>query len=244
MRWSIVICFLMAGCHDMKPDSGDYEAYRRAADYSGTIRLYEEEENAEQNNSSSQLKRYGIECGSIRYEISGLQTGIQLLFFDNYGLKEAKYTWAEVLVPGMEQRINKLEIIQDGFYYVIDYGKKSGVRMKQVLNPDVFEPQAMLSLGAEMIGVERFMDRDCEVWETKELANKIWAWCSIPLKAVTEMQGLKIEFVASEVQWGMSTPDEKFAIPDGIEILSVDSVLDNMPEIPLMDSMEHSSQFI
>lgn len=196
----------------------------------------ENSNNLAKNSDSEFQKVFGIKSGVIEYVISGSQEGTKTLYFDNWGMKQAEYMRSILTVKGFTKPINKLSVIDGEFQYNINMDQNSGTRtrnpvlrtMEQLSGQkgfNEFGEQMLLNMGANKVGSEEFLGKNCDVYEMRSTGTKLWVWEWITLKSETNSRGLEINITATRINEG-SVPDSKFKIPEKIVLNEVD--LDNI----------------
>jgi len=174
-------------------------------------------------------RRYLVKSGIIQYQYSGMQTGTETLYFDDYGMKEAKFTDATMKMMGVEQKRQELSILDGDNQYTIDLTKKTGIKMKNPFLSQALtdsDDEAIIKLGEKMmaeeggkkIGTETVAGKECDVWEIKKMNAKTWVWKALPLKFEMNGMGMKLGMVATSIQENVDIPAEKLAVPEGIKI--------------------------
>lgn len=158
--------------------------------------------------TGSGMKRYGIEKACIEYEIKGMQNGTEILYFDNWGAREAKFTHIEIKVGPISQKTNTVTYLEGTMTYTVDLDKNTGTKaenpMLQALEgEDVAEvgEQMLKNMGGKKIGKEKFLGKTCDVWEIKNLRSKSWVWKGITLKNETNMMGMKVSIKATKITY-------------------------------------------
>ena len=80
----------------------------------------------------SEYKRYPYKSGIIEYEITGnTYQGTAVLYWDNYGMKEALYTdkkWKKSFIT--LHSVNEVEIVDGDYNYTIDLDDEEGTKKK------------------------------------------------------------------------------------------------------------------
>ena len=166
-------------------------------------------ENQDIKKSISKMKRYGVKKARIEYTLSGTQTGTETLYFDEWGMREAKYTKTELKILGITQKTNTATFIEDTWIYTVDLDKKTGTKTENTMlkalegqNLEDVGKQMMIKMGGKKVGSEKILgDKDTEIWEMQNMGTKIWLWNGIPLKTETNMMGMKISNVATKIQF-------------------------------------------
>lgn len=192
--------------------------------------------NTAKDSDSGFQKVFGLKSGVIEYVISGSQEGTKTLYFDNWGMKQAEYMRSILTVKGFTKPINKLSVIDGEFQYNINMDQNTGTRtrnpilrtMEQLAGQkgfNEFGEQILLNMGANKIGSENFLGKDCDVYEMRNTGTKLWVWEWITLKSETKSGGLEINLAATRINEG-SVPDSKFKLPEKIILNEVD--LDNI----------------
>lgn len=196
----------------------------------------EDSNNLGKDSDSEFQKVFGIKSGVIEYVISGSQEGTKTLYFDSWGMKQAEYMRSILTVKGFTKPINKLSVIDGEFQYNINMDQNSGTRtrnpvlrtMEQLSGQkgfNEFGEQMLLNMGANKVGSEEFLGKNCDVYEMRSTGTKLWVWEWITLKSETNSRGLEINITATRINEG-SVPDSKFKIPEKVVLNEVD--LDNI----------------
>lgn len=192
----------------------------------------EETEVLEKNLSNELQKRYGIKSAVVEYVLSGSQEGTKTLYFDNWGMRQAEYTRSILTVSGFTKPINIVNIIDGEYQYMINIDQNSGTKtrnpilksmeqLKDQIGFNEFGEQMLLSMGANKIGKETFLGKDCDVYEMRSTGTRLWVWEWITLKSETISGGLEINLTAKRITEG-SVPNEKFKIPEKVILNEVD----------------------
>ncbi|HLG18038.1 MAG TPA: hypothetical protein VJH03_26590 [Blastocatellia bacterium] len=175
------------------------------------------------------FKRYQIESGIVEYTMSGAQKGAETVYFDRWGMREAKYTRSELTVAGMTQRSNRLTLLDGEWIYAIDLDKRTGAKTQNPLFKQITDragtkdlaelgEKMMRDMGGVKTGSEEVAGKMCDVWEVKNLGSKSWVWNSVTLKVQTKMAGMEITSTATRFDADASIPADKFAIPSDVTI--------------------------
>lgn len=194
-------------------------------------------QNTEKGNSSKFQKRYGVKSGVIEYEISGSQEGTKTLYFDDWGMRQAEYTRSVLSVGGFTKSLNLVNIIDGEYQYMINIDQKSGTKTRNPILKEIeslkyekgfneFGEQMLLKMGAEKIGTDNFLGKDCDIYEMKKSGTKLWVWKWITLKSETKSHGIDITTVAKKIDIDVSIPSSKFNVPEKVVLNEVD--LDNI----------------
>lgn len=175
-------------------------------------------------------KRYLVESGIAEYLISGTQSGIEILYFDRWGMREARYIRSETAGAGFS---NILTLIDGEWIYTIDLDKKIGNKVKNELLKKILDessPEDPIPLGEKMmaaaggkkIGENKIVEKMCDVWEIKHEGRRFWLWNWIPLKSEEKTASVDTTFAAASLQVDVTIPEEKFQIPEDIYFIEGD----------------------
>lgn len=228
---AVPFLFLLAcgGSNEKKESSSDSSSTTNDAatnNTSSTTTADEKKEETINASSSKGPKRYGEESGIITYEYTGMQTGKETIYFDQWGMREAKYTQASSKISGVTQKKDEVAIIDNDWVYTADLIKKTGVKTKNQMlkqlvananTTDMAElgKKMLTTMGGKKTGTEEIAGKTCEIWEVA--STKIWIWKSITLKTETNIMGLSYTMVAKEVKTGVNIPADKFKAPEGVD---------------------------
>lgn len=182
--------------------------------------------------SSEFQKRYGIKSAVVEYILTGSQEGTKTLYFDSWGMRQAEYTRSILTVSGFTKPINIANIIDGEYQYMINIDQNSGTKTRNPILKSIeqlkdqkgfneFGEQMLLSMGANKIGTETFLGKECDVYEMRSTGTKLWVWEWITLKSETKSGGLEINLTATRITEG-SVPNDKFKIPEKIVLNEVD----------------------
>ncbi len=163
----------------------------------------------ESGNSSSAKSRYGLKQACIEYKITGdMFSGTEKLYFDRYGMREAKYTHQKIEMMGITQENNTATFINfddDGLIYTYDYKTKSGTKIANPLaealqNKDAKDigKRMMVEMGGKKIGTGKVLGKTCDIWEIPNM-GKIWVWKWANLKTATNAMGMKMTIEATKI---------------------------------------------
>ncbi|MFA5089008.1 MAG: hypothetical protein WC552_08265 [Candidatus Omnitrophota bacterium] len=177
-----------------------------------------------------QWRLYGLASGIIEYQVSGSQRGKEVLFFDRWGLRQARYSQVEDFMTGIR---NMATILDRDWVYTIDLDKKIGRKTPNVIFKQFFGQVAggeqgeaaasmMVNLGAETKGIGPIMNRECEIWENPKTGSTYWLWKGIPLQTQIKFAGIGLTVTASVLHENADVPEEKFVIPPDIQFVNED----------------------
>jgi hypothetical protein len=193
----------------------------------------DESQNLGKDKTSKFQKRYGVKSGIIEYELSGSQEGTKTLYFDDWGMRQAEYTRSVLTVSGFSKSINIINIIDGEYQYMINADHNSGTKtrnpiikaieeLKDQVGYNEFGEQVLLKMGAEKVGKENFLGKDCDIYAIGNTGTKLWVWEWITLKSETKSGGLDISLTAKKIDVGASIPSNKFALPERVILNEVD----------------------
>ena len=127
------------------------------------------------NGSDSKMKRYGVKQACIEYTVSGdMQSGTEVLYFDQWGAREAKYEMKTTKVGPMKTEENKVTFMEGAMAYTVNLKDNTGSKMENPMLKS-FEGQDLTEVGEKMmkqmggkkIGSEKLLGKQTDIWEIK-----------------------------------------------------------------------------
>ncbi len=178
------------------------------------------------------FKRYQFKSGKVVYKMSGIQTGTETLYFDDYGRKEVHFNESVIDMMGVKQKSNTQTIMEGKYIYTIDKEKNTAQKMENPLysmfsDEDDLQKvgeEIMKKMGGKKVGTETINGKECEIWEVQKMGGKIWVWESISIKTVVNMMGMIITQEAESIEMDIDVSADLFNIPEGIEIKDLGTI--------------------
>ncbi len=191
------------------------------------------------NEKQPELKRYEIKSGILEYKtttsgkvmgsvVKG--SGTSSLYFKNWGAvelkKEDSKTTTHINVFGQK----KTEVSEVHTINKLDNGKSFNVDMKNKIITLRRDPamemiktfgkgdaattgkKMLEAMGGKIIGKEKFLGYDCDVWEIP--GGKQWMYKGIPLKLEMTVMGIKTINEATSAKFNINVSDKYFKLPD------------------------------
>jgi len=184
----------------------------------------------------SATRRYPkSKSGIIKYNVSGTTTGTEVVYYEDWGRREAIYTKTTIDLRGVIVDRNTLTILEDNGRWInnIDLNARTGIRMK---NPRYKEyvgksrielentkKKSLKDAGARRAEIEMVIGKPCFVWTVQYNGNEIYLWNGIILKKVTGSGFSETTTVATEITESVNIPEEKFTIPPDIQMKTLNT---------------------
>lgn len=179
------------------------------------------------------VKSYLIEYKTTM-DMQGMKsTTISKQWIDIKNDRLAMETETETDMMGQKTKESGLTINKDGWTYVINLSNKTGLKMKsdgneedpmENIKPENEETfrQIVEKDGGKIIGNEDFLGKNCIVVEMKNEGTtmKMWYYKGIPLKMSSNIYVME----ATKLEEGVSIPNSKLDIPQGIKITEMPSM--------------------
>lgn len=169
-------------------------------------------------------KRYPeLKSAIIEYNVSGMDTGTEVVYIDDWGRREAIYRKVTTMMMSVKIERNIMTLITDNgkWVYNIDLNTRTAVKMNnsryKALVGDSSTNMGEV-IGAIKIGTEEVAGMVCEVWKKDYPYSMAWIWKDIALKKDKNTAGTRVITVATDVQENISIPEDKFTIPPDINI--------------------------
>ena len=133
------------------------------------------------------LRRYRVESGIVELSLTGVQVGTETIYFDKWGMREAKYTKSEITRDGVTRKIDRLILLNGEWMYNIDLIKRTGKRMPGSIMTEALERSgakdlvdvveaSMKEMGGVKTGTEEVAGRTCDVWKIEKMNATNWVW--------------------------------------------------------------------
>lgn len=172
-------------------------------------------------------KRYGIESARIKYEYSDRGSGIEMVYFDQWGWHEMRQVDMQNALLGNPTAIQQ-EVLLDGTQQImhIKSGNYASVSTERHLStalqkasPAVsvlFGEEALKLKGAKKTGRDDVLGYSCAVYEIPNEALKVWVWKGIVLKQEKKVLDKRIVMEAVMVDEEWQPEASAFALPEGL----------------------------
>ena len=168
--------------------------------------------------------KYAIKSAVIKYKsfVMGFDAQ-QVLYFDNYGEKEANETSMKV----MGFSTTTLTIYGDNCTYTIDLNKRTATKSSLDDNPygidyEQLTEQMQKDWKIKNEGNETIIGKNCIKYsftnENLSMNGYAWVWKGISLKSEFNIGSLKTLMEAESIDENISIPSEKFEIPGDVTI--------------------------
>jgi len=173
--------------------------------------------------------------GIIKYEVYGATiAGSEVLYYDDWGSREAKYITTTMALGGLSVTRNTLVLLEENGQWInnVDLNARTGIRMRNPRYKDSIgqtrrereknEENKNIDAGGRKVEIERVIGKPCVVWETQYTGIKTCTWNGIILKKISGSGFSRKTTVATEIDERISIPEGKFTIPPDIEMKTVD----------------------
>ncbi len=191
-------------------------------------------------NSQTKLKRYDVKSGTVKYEItiSGKVLGSTIsgegtesLYFKDWGaielLEEKSNQTTQTNIFGIKNsettNTHTMAKLDDGESYHVDFDKKQ-IFLRRDLAMDMTKTyredgdagevgkNMLESVGGKVIGVEKFLGYDCELWDV--MGAKQWMYKGVVLKIEMTLLGITTIKEAQTALFNKDIADKYFKLPD------------------------------
>ena len=179
--------------------------------------------------ANHEIRQYALASAVVDYEVRGLKTGRERLYFDHWGARQARYIHTEMRVLGLAQEEHELTISDGKWVYTIDLPTGTGVREESPLlarYANRLESTGTLTLGDELMediggykaGNNKILGRTCQIWLVPETHSQYCLWNNIPLLTIVRRRGVELITEAVRIDEHVSVRDDIFTIPDNVTI--------------------------
>lgn len=180
----------------------------------------------ETSSINADLKRYGVESGSVTYELTGAQTGTKTISWKDWGMTERTEKESTISAAGVNISSAEVTIMKGEYMYTFNPEDRTGTKIKNTIlgdlaksqnNPDLGEVgmEILNATGAEKTGTETIAGETCDVYTIASVSTTTCVWKAINLKNESNLGGFNITELATNIS--TSTPDDAlFEIPTDI----------------------------
>jgi len=177
------------------------------------------------------LRRYPFRSAVIELKYSGSASGKQMIYIDDYGVKETTVDSLSMKLMGMELPNAKMQIRKGDSLYQIDFVR--GMATRGVSHLSAGDEKAMSSMGEEMakgMGMkkdsaeETVAGQRCTVWSSEQLGTKSWLWNNITLKSESKIGDDRILLDAVSVRLDVPVPAGEFDAPGRIHYTTQEEI--------------------
>lgn len=189
--------------------------------------------------SATPHAKYKLKSGIVTTEMDNpLGEGKikSVLYFDDYGAKEATETKNEMTMMGTTVKTHSIDINRDGYSYKLDLEKKTGTKFKMPNSAGgvaSFASMSAAELGSEMAkeynikkeSSQTIAGKECDVYsmdnKAKQMKGTIASFQGIPMKVDQEMMGMKIRSEVVKFEENVALPAGIFDVPAGVTVEEV-----------------------
>jgi len=169
-----------------------------------------------------EYRKYPFKSGKVEYKLEGNTKGTEVIYWDDYGMKEVNIEQSESKMFGQTTISNSTTLTLGS--YVYEWNDEDE-RVYQTSNPiaesweegnyddeDVedFSIQTIEALGFEKIGTESVLGKKCDVYKG---LGKIWVWKGLSLKTEVKVLGTKSIITATNISTNVRVPSSVFELP-------------------------------
>lgn len=184
------------------------------------------------------LKRYPFTSAIIELEYGGSCSGKQMIYIDDFGMKEAKVDSFISEMMGMAAPTYKMQIQDWDSTFSVDMLK--GIAIEGLTPFNARERRELSELGrgiAKDMGIEEGIDtvlgKACAVWSMQSMNSKVWLWNDITLKSSVELDEWKQLLVAKRIEMNVPIPSSAFVIPASMKLITpgdINKMLEKLDE--------------
>lgn len=169
------------------------------------------------------IKKCDFKTGKITYNTTGFTTGGQVLYFDNWGFRNAIIQ--TIMINGVENK-NKIITTED-WVYQMNLTENKFMKIPNLDN-DMYKAlykrfkdnvkatdTLMASSGGIKIRSEKVLGKMCDVWQIETATT--WLWKGIIVKSEMKLPMGSLLFEATEIKTDIDIPEDIFAIPTDVE---------------------------
>jgi hypothetical protein len=175
-------------------------------------------------------KRYGIEKGIVHFELEGAVTGTEILYFEQWGWREARYIQTTTEAGSILENTNTVQFLDGESRYEYFPEKKQAALFE---SPQVqqaalrYKTRDMVKVGIEMMknmggvrkGLGLVIGEQCEIWELSRYKTTVYMWKGLTLKEESMAAGVPVKRFAVKITKRVDPPDGKLFIPKNTRLI-------------------------
>ncbi len=132
--------------------------------------------------AESLARLYPFETATLRYELSGMQTGNQTVYIKDWGATQALYVESSISMMGYSRPFEMVTVTDPDWVYAADLISGRGVRMANPLrsvyasgerDTRAVGDQVLAAIGGIKRGTDRFDGATCTIWEMASAGTKM-----------------------------------------------------------------------
>lgn len=174
------------------------------------------------------FRRYGVESGIIEYRLKGSVVGTEVLYFDHWGWREAKYEQNTIVAGNLNQTTDKVQYLEGERRTVHDRktGAVSFFDTPQVQrSAEKLGTKNMVEVGYDMMrkmggvktGTAPVAGVECGIWQMPRYNTNLWMYEGLTLQEVSNYENLPVTRQAVSARFNVAVPEEKLVLPKGLE---------------------------
>lgn len=177
------------------------------------------------------FRRYGVEKGSLLYRIDGTAKGVEAIYFDNWGWREARYQKMDTDAGYFKEKTDKVSYLDGERRF--EYDPKTNTA-QYFDSPQVEESakkygtKDMVQVGIEMIkkmggvpaGTGKLADIECDKWAIKQYNTTLWMWKGITMGEESFAMNLPIGRRVLSVKLEDPIEEAKLTLPGNVKIVA------------------------
>lgn len=175
-------------------------------------------------------KRYGIEKGILYYRLDGAVKGLETIYFDHWGWREAKYINIKTQVGDFREETNKVTYLDGEKRYEYDpatnaanwfespqvakAAEKYGTKDMTIVGDEMIK-----NMGGRKVKTEEFAGVECDVWEIDRYKTTLWMWKGLTLKERSKTDNIPIGRTCLIIEQDKPIPEEKITVPENAKLV-------------------------
>jgi hypothetical protein len=176
--------------------------------------------------------RYRVKDGKITYQYKGIQTGVEEVYFTDFGMTEIKFTSTERENPFSDgvEKIDMITLMRDTFIYVVDRATMNARRIDNHVLFEIAERSPTLDLDeaarityqmnmGEMRGIDTVSGLPCEKWFMPHQKQQEWRWNGMMIKTLVDLNRNYVSLVATEIDTLSPLPEGIFELPKNVNVM-------------------------
>lgn len=173
-------------------------------------------------------KQFQVKSGVVEYALSGMRSGTEVLYWDDWGERQSRCTKASISMMGMTQTSDDCVISLPDVVYTIDMKTKTAMKSN---NPgkafadglsdeelEEFGRRMNESMGMKKVGTDTVAGHSCDLWRADQMQTETCTHKGIPLRTMTKTMGTAMTITATKVDLDADVDDSRFTLPADVTV--------------------------
>ena len=194
--------------------------------------------------ASTEEHRFQTKTGRVTYAMSGMQTGTEVMTWDDWGARQVTETKSTMSMGGTSMTRNARVIMTPESFQIVDDTAKTAMKvdrdstaMMSAEEMRDLSTESMARMGASQTGTDTIAGKNCDIYKMTpesmpQMNMTLCVWAGLPLMTEGDMAGVKLSKLASSVETDIAVDPALFQVPAGYTQTTPGPGMMGMPGMP------------